>query len=437
MRLEIESLAYGGDAVARAPDGRTAFVRGACPGDIVDADVISEHSSYLKLCVTKIHVQSPARVTPPCPYFGVCPGCQWQHVNYETQLQAKFKTVVDALTRIGRLDNPPVATCIPSPNIYGYRNKIELNVEQTDRGIDVGMVAAAGKGIIPIDACLLLPDRASNLPKSIRGILRYLSSNRHNSLAMLRAGVRVATQCRDLEVSLWTQPGPFPRKIAAAMLSEATMATGITRVMIKGEISARKIAKVEVLAGRGAWQERIAGYSMLVSSPSFFQVNTLAADLLVRTAVEAAELSSSDRVLDLYSGVGTFTLPLAKLAAETVAVESYGPAVADLRRNIARAASPALIQPGDAAYVLKNLGNFDVVLVDPPRSGLIPAIAEQLPATGARRIVYVSCNPATLARDALRLREFGYVLTCATPVDLFPQTFHVETVAVFHRLKRQ
>lgn len=435
MRLRIERLAYGGNGVAHAPDGRTAFVSGACPGDIVDADIVSEHGSYLNLRVTGIHAASSARVTPPCPYFGACGGCQWQHIDYETQLRAKTDAVTDALTRIGGLDAPDVAACVPSPRLYGYRNKIELTAGQTDRGIDIGMVAAGGKGVIPVDTCLLLPDRASKLPKSIRGALRYLSGGGRD-LALLRAGLRVATHGRDLEVSLWTRPGPFPRKMAAATLARATGATSVTRVMLKGEVAARKVAGVEVLAGKGAWQERVAGYSMLVSAPSFFQVNTLAADLLVRTAVEAAAVDGSDRVLDLYSGVGTFTLPLSELAGETIAVESYGSAVADLRRNIERAASLAFVEPGDAAYVLEDLGNFDVALIDPPQSGLAPGIAERLSATGARRIVYVSCDPATLARDARRLGESGYVLTGATPVDLFPQTFHVETVAVFQRPER-
>ncbi|MDZ4180632.1 MAG: 23S rRNA (uracil(1939)-C(5))-methyltransferase RlmD [Coriobacteriia bacterium] len=431
MRLEIERLAHGGDGIAHAPDGRTVFVRGACPGDVVDVDLVGEHDRYLNATIREIIAPSADRIDAPCPYFGVCGGCQWQHVSYEQQLQAKTGAVVDALSRIGGIADPPVEACASSPETYGYRNKIELNAADSNRGLEVGMMRADGQGIVSIDSCLLLPPKSNKLPKAVRGALRYLAGGRE--LSLLRAGIRVAAHGRDTEIALWTRPGPFPRKLAATTLAQATGASGIMRVMVKDDPAKRAIAGVEVLKGRGAWKERIAGQSMLVSAPSFFQVNTHAAETLISLAITAAQVDGSDRVLDLYAGVGTFTLPLAEVAGEVIAVESYGPAVSDLRRNIERAESPAFVEPGDAVRVLADIGPFDVVLVDPPRTGLASDAVPALINTGARRIVYVSCDPATLARDAKLLTESGYSLTKAYPVDLFPQTYHVETVAVFCR----
>jgi 23S rRNA (uracil1939-C5)-methyltransferase len=192
----------------------------------------------------------------------------------------------------------------------------------------------------------------------------------------------------------------------------------------------RDIAGVEVLSGSPTWHEKLGGFAYSVSPPSFFQVNTEVAESMVDVVVEALAPSASDRVLDLYAGVGTFTLPLAALDVEVVAVEGAGHAVRDLRRNLEDNDLDAEVAPGDAARALAELGDFDLAVVDPPRSGMRPEALAALVTAGPRRIVYVSCDPATLARDARRLAEAGYAISTVTPVDLFPQTYHVETVAV-------
>lgn len=432
MRITIERLAYGGDGVGRMPDGRTAFVRGACPGDVVEAAVTAEHPRYVHLTTTEVIEASPDRVVPPCPYFGVCGGCQWQHIDYVAQLAAKHDAVADAMRRIGHLD-VEVDETVASPRAYGYRNKVELSPLITGNKLSLGFSRAASAEIVPIEACLLLPKAHQKAPKSLAGALSYVAGNRQE-LGIVRAGLRVSQNFRDVEVALWTAPGPFPRQLAGKALAEATRATGVVRVLTKGEPAERRIAGVEVLKGPGAWKERIGDYTMLVSGPSFFQVNTQAAERLVNIAVEALAPDGTDRVLDLYAGVGTFTLPLAELAGEVIAVEQSGAAIADLRRNIDNAASPAEVAPGDAARALAELGRFDLVLVDPPRSGMSESALSALLSTGARRIVYVSCDPATLARDAVEFSSAGYEVSRVVPVDLFPQTYHVETVAVFDRV---
>lgn len=427
MQIHVDRLAFGGDGIGRLEDGRTAFIAGGCPGDLVEAQLVAEHKRHVNLSVVEVLEPSPDRVSSPCPYFGICGGCQWQHISYSAQVRAKRSEVQEALRRIGHQD-VEVAECITSAQEYGYRNKIELNAKWDSGGLTLGYTRAGTAQIVRVDACLLLPKRAAGLPKSLAGSLRYLSGD--TDLGILRAGARVASHTKDLEVALWTVPGAFPRKIAGETLAQASKASGVVRVLTREEGTSRSIKGVEVLRGNGAWREQFMGREMLISAPSFFQVNTRTAEKLVRHAIEQLAPDGSDRVLDLYCGAGTFTLPLAELASEVVGVEESGSALSDLRRNLERTGTWAEVVPGDAERALPELGRFDLALVDPPRSGMRPGALKALAATRARRIVYVSCDPATLARDCAALSDLGYRLVSATPVDLFPQTFHVETVAV-------
>lgn len=433
-KLDIERLAYGTDAIAHLPDGRTAFVSGACPGDSVEVEIVEERDRFVRARVVDVLCASSQRVSPACPHADQCGGCPWMHISYDTQLSAKRSAVVDALARIGKIEGAEdlVGDIIPSPLQLGYRNKVEFVASTATGRLVLGYHRAGSDEIVPVDECLLLPKKYRKAPKSLGGALRYLSGG--SDLGLARVGLRVGTHTRDVEIALWTPPGAFPRNPAAKTLGTAIPSTSLVRVLFKGPIKERRASKVEVLSGKGYWRERVAGHDFSVSAPSFFQVNTKAAELLVIKAIELLEPDGSDRVLDLFSGVGTFTLPLAELAGDTVAVESAGSSVRDLRRNLENAALWAEVVGGDAGRELPSLGRFDLVLVDPPRSGLGAATTAALAATKARTLVYVSCDPATLARDAQMLAERGYRLTSATPVDLFPQTFHVETVARFERV---
>lgn len=430
MRLIIESLAYGGAGVASAEDGRIVFVEAACPGDTVEAVLTEEHPRFLKARIDTVLEASPDRVQPPCPYFGECGGCQWQHVSYEAQLLAKRRAIADALVRIGREATPDVAEIAASPDQYGYRNKIELSVAHTSRGPSLGFARHGSTEIVPIDECMLLPKAARRVPRSLSGALRYLGSRAQT--APERVAVRVA---RDggIEVDIWTAPGPFPRSLAAKIITDAVGAKTVTRVIAKGEKEARRVSRVEVLAGPGSWRERLGDYRYVVSAPSFFQVNTRAAEILQSAMVAAASVDGTSTVADLYAGVGTFTLPLAAAAGEVIAVESSAHALSDLRRNLDEARLDAVVIPGDAARELASLEGVDTVVVDPPRAGLSNEAGRALIEARPARIVYVSCDPTTLARDARLLRESGYRIAGVTPVDLFPQTYHVESVTTLLR----
>lgn len=430
--VRIESLAYGGDGIGRLDDGRTAFVRLACPGDLVEIEVVEDRPRFVRAKVTSIIEPGPGRVKPPCPYFGTCGGCQWQHVAYETQLAEKRTAVVESLSRIGgvRHSDLRVAQTVPSPQQYGYRNKIELVAERFDDGLRLGYHELASTRIVPVETCLLLPKKLLKAPKALSGALRYVSGA--NDLRISRVALRVAHHMQDVEVALWTNPGRFPRRAAASTLSAALPgATSLVRVLSKGADAARSASGVEVLSGNGFWRERLLGRTMTVSAPSFFQVNSPAAEKLVDAAVRSLEPDGTDKVLDVYAGAGTFTLPLAEVAGEVVSIEATSSALRDLRRNLEVAQLWADVVGGDAARELAAGGSADLALVDPPRAGLTEGALQALASTGVRTIVYVSCDPTTLARDTRELMLLGFELSSAAPFDLFPQTYHIETLAIF------
>jgi 23S rRNA (uracil1939-C5)-methyltransferase len=284
-----------------------------------------------------------------------------------------------------------------------------------------------------VDACPLLDGRHKKLVKSVSGALGYLGGR--GDLVIERVGIRVGLHTRDVEVALWGEPGGFPRSQVAKVLGDATHASSVVRVLTKGPRKARRVSGVEVLSGKGHWEERVADMRMALSAPSFFQVNTRGAERLVELVLDGLDLDAGDEVMDLYCGAGTFTLPLADRAGFVSAVEASGPAVRDLRRNLKlNRIDNVDVIGGDAGREFPDV-DADAIVVDPPRAGLAAEVVERLSAQPARAIAYVSCDPATLARDLARFRELGtFEPVRVTPVDLFPQTYHVETVVLLSRI---
>ena len=415
--LHIDSLAFGGAGVGRAANGKTVFVDGAAPGDTVRIQLTQDHANYAQAALVEVLQPGPARVEAPCPFAERCGGCQWQHIAYSEQLASKRSAVVSALTRIGgwaALDAEGlVASCQGSKRELSYRNKLELACGRDKQG-----------------RLVLGFHSKKDAPRALQGALRYLEGSK--DLGIFRVGVRRSTRTRACEIALWTRPGSFPRAAAAKTLSSALQATSIVRVIAETG-KARKVKNVEVLAGAGYWEEELGAYRYRVSAPSFFQVNTPQAEKLQRLVLEGLAIQEGETVADLYAGVGTFSLPLAFRAGSCAAVESAGPAVRDLRRNAEAAGVGIDVIGGDSARELPELGQLDALVVDPPRTGLAKGVAESIAAASPTRLAYVSCDPATLARDVARLEAFGYTLTSVTPVDLFPQTYHVETVSIFVR----
>ncbi|MBK5211807.1 MAG: 23S rRNA (uracil(1939)-C(5))-methyltransferase RlmD [Coriobacteriia bacterium] len=433
--VRIQRLGAGADSVAGLSDGKTVFIPFGCPDDEVEIKIIEDRGNYARGEIVRIITPSPMRVSPSCPYFGTCGGCEWQHIDYADQLISKRNIVVDALSRIGKIENADalVLDCVPSKNQYNYRNKIELEARMNNGRFELGFHKRGTHQLIEVDSCALFTKKFQKAPKALRGALSYLVGNQ--DYAIERIGIRAATFTSDVEIALYTAPGPFPRAMVAKMLKQAMpQATSIVRVLLKDKAETRTVSKVEVLLGKGRLEEMIGDISYGISAPSFWQVNTRGAAVLVDSALEFLEPDETDTVVDLYSGVGTFTLPLAKSAGEVLAVESYGPAVRDLRRNLDENNLDAEAIGGDAAREISSIDHIDGLIVDPPRAGLDAKVIESLIGRKyLKKLVYVSCDPATLARDLKSLVAGGYSIIEVKPVDLFPQTHHVECVVSMSR----
>ena len=438
-RIHITGMTYGPNAVGRAEDGKVVFVAGAAPDDLVDVEITREAKGFREGKVANLVEASPLRTQPACPFAGVCGGCPWMHLSYEAQLEAKRANVVSQLSKIGGVARERaeelVAPCVGSKRQLGYRNKLELATGRDARGLfQLGFHEQGGKLVAAPKTCLLGAKGIEKAPGALRGALSYLQGN--SDLGIFRVGVRRSVRTRETEVALWTAPSGFPRKMAADTITSALKCTSVVRVMAE-QGKARKVKKVEVLYGRGSWGETLLENEYRVSAPSFFQVNTAQAEKMIELVLEGLEVGPDSVVADLYCGAGTFTLPLAQRADYVFAVESAASSVRDLRRNMEGIDGEIEVIGGDSARELPTLGHLDALVVDPPRAGLAKGVAESIAASKANRVAYVSCDPATWARDIARFANVGYELVRATPVDLFPQTFHVETVSILKRTRKR
>lgn len=434
--VKIDRLGAGADAVGKLENGKTVFVPFGCPGDECTIELVDEKERFANGRIVEITSPSPLRRDAQCSYFMVCGGCDWQHIDPAVQAQTKRTMVVDALTRIGKIaraERLVTDTLIPGPE-YGYRNKIELVCKTTESGFDLGFLKRGSNELVSIDSCPLASKRIKKFPKAIRGALRYLQGSQDFNIE--RIGIRAALHSTDVEIALYTPPGAFPRGLVAKVLKQACPeAKSIVRVLLKDKNGVRKVSGVEVLAGPGFWRESIGEYEYMISAPSFFQVNTRGAEALVDLVVEWLNPDGSDTVVDLYSGAGTFTIPLALRAGDALAIESSGPAVKDLRRNLESNNAWAEAIGGDAAREILDLEHYDLAVVDPPRAGLDDKVVQALIQNGPERLAYVSCDPATLARDLAKLSAGAFTINRIVPVDMFPNTHHVETVALMTRVK--
>ena len=442
--LRIERMGNGAEAVGRLASGKTVFVAGGAPGDAVRVEVVEEKASFARARIVAVEEPSPLRAEPRCPHGDACGGCPWQHLSYEAQLEAKRASVVGALVHTARLEavraEDLVRPCLPSKRQWGYRNKLELGAARAENGeFLLGFHREGTHEIATPAVCPLAHDAVAKAPKALRGALRFAQGSA--DLGIFRVGVRHSVRTRETEIALWTKPGAFPRAHVAKTLKSALKATSIVRVLADPG-RARKIKGVETLDGKGCWGEELADARFLTSAPSFFQVNTAQAEKLAAEVVEGLGGRMGEEgpegldgllVADLYAGGGTFSVPLARAGADVIAIEAAGSSVRDLRRNAEMNGVDIEVVGGDAARELPELGGLDALVVDPPRAGLADGVAESIAEAAPARVAYVSCNPATWARDVARFEQNGYRLARAQPVDLFPQTHHVEVASLFER----
>jgi 23S rRNA (uracil1939-C5)-methyltransferase len=437
LRLTVDSLAFGGAGVARL-DGYVVFVSGAMPGDTVKAVVGKSKRAYAEARVTEILEPSPERIAPLADH----PGAPWQVLPYERQLEIKQQQVDEALRRIGKLDGFELEPIVPAVEQWRYRNKLEYSFGHDESGRLICGFHAPGhwQEIIEVRDCLLASEAGNRAREEVvrwcreQGLEPYDRSTSEGFLRNLV--VREGRRTGELQVRLVTGAGKLDR----AGLVAASSADGLLWTQSDNVAETTAGGDTELLSGRERLRERIGGMQLEISADAFFQTNTEMAERLYALAVSDAALTGFEHVYDLYCGIGTIGLMMAPRAAELWGLEIIPAAVADAiagaRRN---EIDNAHFFAGDVRLVLPELvekaGRPDVVLLDPPRAGLSQKVVRRIIDAAPRRVVYVSCNPTTLAPNAAQLVEAGYRLQRVRPVDMFPQTPHVEAVAVLERAK--
>ncbi|HXF00583.1 MAG TPA: 23S rRNA (uracil(1939)-C(5))-methyltransferase RlmD [Solirubrobacterales bacterium] len=429
LLLEVDSIAQGGRGVARA-NGYVVFVSGALPGDRVRARVTRAKRSFGEAEAVEVVDPSADRVADRCLHGGApCPGAPWQGLPYERQLDEKSKQVDEALRRLGGLGGFELEPAEPAALEWRYRNKLEYSFGEREGGLALGFHRRGSwADVIDVDDCLLASERNNASRNMVRdwarreGIPAY---QRRDQVGVLRnLVVREGRRTGDLQTRLVTARASFakpPVDLHTVVDGPGGGTNGPTGVL-----------------GEEFLHEEVAGVQLRVSPSAFFQVNTETAERLYAIAADYAGLSGRERVFDLYCGVGTIGLALASRAGEVWGIETVLEAVGDAEENarrngIANASFIAADVRLGARPLLERAGRPDVVIVDPPRAGLSKKVVRRVVEFGAPRIVYLSCNPTTLAPNASQLTDAGYTLRRVRPVDMFPQTPHVECVALLEK----
>jgi 23S rRNA (uracil1939-C5)-methyltransferase len=420
--VELTAMAHGGSAVGRH-GGRAVFVPFAIPGEKVRVEIVEAHDRWARARLAKVLVPSPRRVEPPCPYFGSgrCGGCHFQHIDYEAQAELKHQVVADQLARVGGLRQVPIQDMLAAAQPWSYRNHVTLTAVDSapnprpetegkkDQGSGkLGFLTADSHSVFPVEQCLLadpLIDDAWSALDIDWPQLRRLS---------LRCGSATGDRLAVFELDHYED---FDIEVDLPLSCVILLADG----------------EVVVLMGERYLTESVAGREFRISAGSSFQVNTAGAEALVAVVRELLEPKPHQSLVDLYCGVGLFGLALAGDVGRVIGIEVSPSAAADFRHNSLGLDHVSLVE-GAAEEALPQIeGPVDLMVLDPPRAGAGRQVLGELCRLAPRRVAYVSCDPATLARDARSLTEAGYRLLGVQPVDQFPQTFHIECVALFAR----
>jgi 23S rRNA (uracil1939-C5)-methyltransferase len=443
LELSIDSLAYGGNGVARL-NGFVVFVRRGLPGDRVRARVTKVKRGFAEALATEVLEPSPQRVDAPCAHYPACGGCRFQDLDYAVQAAAKEAQVRDALVRIGGIAEPPLEPIVPAESAFFYRNKLEYSFTQTPAGPALGFhKAGRWDEVLEVERCWLTTDLGNAIRNAVRdwareeGLVAYDQAEQTGYLRHLV--VREGRNTGQALVMLVTAPGErFEADYLVEVLRRFPEVRSIHWAVNEGPAEVTNLPST-LLWGDEAIEEEILGLRYRVRPNAFLQTNTAMAERLYALAIEYAALTGDETVYDLYCGTGTIGLALARDALSVWGVEISEEAVACALENAdLNGISNAAFFAGNVGQSLEELaeraGQADVVVVDPPRAGLAGKALKRTGGLGARRIVYVSCNPTTLASDVKVLRgEFGYELRRVRPVDMFPHTPHVESVALLER----
>jgi 23S rRNA (uracil1939-C5)-methyltransferase len=454
VELDVTSLAYGGQGVARMEEF-VVFVRGAVPGDRVRARVTKRKKNHAEARVLEIVTPSPRRVPSVCGHADECGGCEWQTLSYEAQLEFKQEQVVESLRRLGHLEGYELEPIRGMADPWRYRNKMEFSFGEDDGGALLLGLHKRGswREIVETTACHLASERMERARQAVADACRELglqafSREGHDGL-LRHLQVRESRAHGDLLLNLYVSRR-FREE--AALVERVAAASGCTSFGVTVNDTPADAAVGDgphMLLGPPYLRERLAGVELRVPATAFLQTNSEMCEELYEVALRFAQPDPARPAVDLYCGIGSLSLPLARQAASVQAVEIQEEAIVAARENAklngianidfyARDVRPLLKSPPHATLNAARANEFArpaVVMVDPPRAGLARKALQRAAALGAERFVYVSCNPTTLAGNGAELAELGYRLTRVAPVDMFPQTHHIETVALFGRVR--
>ncbi len=441
LTLEITGYTAEGMGVARW-EGRVVFVPGTILGERWEVQLLKVKTNVAWGRAVRLLAPSPERVELDCPLAGRCGGCQYRHMTYEEELRAKRQRVQDALTRVGgvSLELPQV---LGAEDPLRYRNKVQFPVAQEKRGLAVGYYRARSHDVLDVADCLLQPEAVTTLRRAFKGwmeryrIPAYDEGTRQGLIRHLYVRTNQAGEALCCVVANGARL-PHAPELVQALRQAAPALAGLVLNTNTKDTNVILGPSYRTIWGRDFLEERLCGMTFRLSVPSFFQINRAQTERLYAQALEFAGLTGRETVLDLYCGIGTISLALAQRAGQVIGAEIVPEAVQDAQANAARNqvdnARFLCGDAGEAAFQLAAEGvRPQVICVDPPRKGLAPEVPEILASMAPERIVYVSCDPATLARDVKRFGELGYPVVKAQAVDLFPRTAHVETIVLLGR----
>ncbi len=405
--LTLDSFAYGGEAFGRSSEGRATFVPFALPGEMVRVQLLEEKRGFARGELLEVLEASPERIAARCPYFGACGGCHYQNLPYEKQLQAKAEILRDQLQRIGKLDDPPVQPTVPSPDLWNYRNHMRFQLTEDGTLGFVSAKTAVGQRVIPISECHL----PAELLIELWGQLE-IDSIPGLDCVELRLGAD-----DDLMVVLESsEPAPVELEIDLPV-----------SVVHRGPGGSL------VLGGDDHIVIEVLGRLFRVLAGSSFQANIPMAEKMINYLLENLDLNSQDELVDAYCGVGLFSAFLAPRVARLIGIEAHPEACEDFVVNLDEFDNVELYEASVEGALSALTTGANILVADPPRSGLGRETLEGIQALNPRTIAYISSDPATLGRDARFLGEIGYRLRQITPFDLFPQTYHIESISFWER----
>jgi 23S rRNA (uracil1939-C5)-methyltransferase len=436
LDLTVDTIAFGGAGVARH-DGYVVFVQGGIPGDTVRVEIGKAKRAYAEARVLEVLEPSPERIAPIADH----PGAPWQVIPYAKQLEIKHEQVDDALKRIGHLTGYELEPIIPAVEEWRYRNKLEYSFGKDEEGRLICGFHAPGRWeeIVEVTDCKLASEMGNAVREEVvtwcraQGLEPY--DRRTNQGFLRNLVVREGRRTGEFQVRLVTSQGKLDED---ALIAAVPSTDGLLWTKLDTVAETTAGGQTELLSGVDRLDEQLGGLSVSISGEAFFQTNTEMAERLYAIALEYAELKGYERLYDLYCGIGTIGLLMAPRVAELWGLEIVESAISDAIANARRnEIDNAHFFAGDVRLAMRDLveraGRPDVLVVDPPRAGLSQKIVRRVIEAAPKRIVYVSCNPTTLAPNAAQLVEAGYELTKVRPVDMFPQTPHVECVAQLER----